>query len=78
MIAMRTAREIIQAIGIQRFQDMLAVGPKSVARAIAKNSLTASWLRAIDLELRDRDFPGISEQEMDLFSFKERIMPESS
>ena len=75
---MRTTRDIIAAIGPERFEQMLDIGRKSVSRAEATNSFTARWRRAIDDELKAHDNPGISEKEMDLFNYKERIAAPSS
>lgn len=67
---METTREIIATIGRERFAEMLDIGPKSVSRSETKNIFTASWMRAIEDELKALGHPPPSR---DLFNFKDRI-----
>ena len=69
---MTTARDVIAAIGRDRFRQMLAVGEKSLRRAEAQNEFTASWYGAIHAEYRDREDIDSDPPSMSLFNFKDR------
>lgn len=66
---MKTTRDVIAAIGRDRFKEMLSIGDKSVSRAETTNSFTASWYEAIRLEMEER---GMKPVTTTLFNFKER------
>ena len=66
----RTTRDIVEAIGRDRFEEMLDVGSKSVARALTLNKFTASWYDAICKELETL---GQQPPDRALFTFKEWV-----